>query len=67
MIRGAMGSVSKLCIIQMQDYLEVGREGRMNHPGTLTKSNWTWRAKPGFDTDALAKKILTATELYGRM
>ena len=67
MIRGAMGSVSKLCIIQMQDYLEVGREGRMNHPGTLTKANWTWRAKPGFDTDALAEKIRTATELYGRM
>ena len=67
MIRGAMGSVSKLCIIQMQDYLEVGREGRMNHPGTLTSANWTWRARPGFASDALAKKIRTATELYGRM
>ena len=67
MIRGAMGSVSRLCIIQMQDYLEVGREGRMNHPGTLTSANWTWRARPGFASDALAKKIRTATELYGRM
>ena len=67
MIRGAMGSVSKLCIIQMQDYLEVGREGRMNHPGTLTKANWTWRARPGFASDALAEKIRTATELYVRM
>ena len=67
MIRGAMGSVSKLCIVQMQDYLEVGREGRMNHPGTLTSANWTWRARPGFASDALAKKIRTATELYGRM
>ena len=67
MIRGAMGSVSKLCIIQMQDYLEVGREGRMNHPGTLTSANWTWRARPGFASDALAQKIRTATELYGRM
>jgi 4-alpha-glucanotransferase len=67
MIRGAMGSVSKLCIVQMQDYLEVGREGRMNHPGTLTSANWTWRARPGFASDALAQKIRTATELYGRM
>ena len=67
MIRGAMGSVSKLCIIQMQDYLEVGREGRMNHPGTLTSANWTWRARPGFASEALATKIRTATELYGRM
>jgi 4-alpha-glucanotransferase len=67
MIRGAMGSVSKLCIVQMQDYLEVGREGRMNHPGTLTNANWTWRARPGFASDALAQKIRTTTELYGRM
>ena len=67
MIRGAMGSVSKLCVIQMQDYLEIGGEGRMNHPGTLTRANWTWRAKPGFATRELAKKIRTVTERYGRM
>ena len=67
MIRGAMGSVSKLCIIQMQDYLEIGGEGRMNHPGTLTSANWTWRAKPGFASDALAEKIRTVTERYDRL
>lgn len=67
MIRGAMGSVSKLCVIQMQDYLEIGGEGRMNHPGTLTSANWTWRAKPGFATRELARKIRTVTERYGRI
>ena len=67
MIRGAMGSVSRLCVIQMQDYLEIGGEGRMNHPGTLTSANWTWRAKPGFATKELAQKIRTVTELYGRI
>ena len=67
MIRGAMGSVSKLCIIQMQDYLEIGGEGRMNHPGTLTSANWTWRAKPGFASDSLAEKIRTVTERYDRL
>ena len=67
MIRGAMGSVSKLCIIQMQDYLEIGAEGRMNHPGTLTTANWTWRAKPGFADEELAKKIRTLTERYDRI
>ncbi len=67
MIRGAMGSVSKLCIIQMQDYLELAAGARMNHPGTLTTNNWTWRAKPGFDSPELAKKIRAATERYGRM
>ena len=67
MIRGAMGSVSKLCIIQMQDYLEIGAEGRMNHPGTLTTANWTWRANPGFADEKLAKKIRTLTERYDRI
>ena len=66
-IRGAMGSVSNLCIIQMQDYLEIGAEGRMNHPGTLTTANWTWRAKPGFASTHLAKKIRTLTNRYGRI
>ena len=67
MIRGAMGSVSKLCIIQMQDYLGIGAEGRMNHPGTLTSANWTWRAKPGFATPELAEKIRTITARYDRI
>ncbi len=67
MIRGAMGSVSKLCIIQMQDYLELTGEGRMNHPGTLTTANWTWRASEGFATSTLAQKIRAATERYGRI
>ena len=66
-IRGAMSSVSELCIIQMQDYLEIGAEGRMNHPGTLTTANWTWRAKPGFATAELAGKIRSLTERYGRV
>ena len=67
MIRGAMGSVSRLCIIQMQDYLEIGGEGRMNHPGTLTSANWTWRARPGFATAELAEKIRSMTERYDRV
>ena len=66
MIRGAMGSVSELCIIQMQDYLEIGAEGRMNHPGTLTSANWTWRAKEGFASGELAQKIRSMTVRYGR-
>ena len=66
-IRGAMSSVSDLCIIQMQDYLQIGAEGRMNHPGTLTSANWTWRAKAGFATEELAKKIRSLTERYGRV
>ena len=66
MIRGAMSSVSRLCVVQMQDYLELGKPARMNFPGTLSSANWTWRAKKGFDSDALAQRIYKLTKLYGR-
>ena len=67
MIRAAMGSVSRICVVQMQDYLELGKSARMNFPGTLSMANWTWRAQEGFDSEALAKKILKITKLYGRI
>jgi len=66
MIRGCMASASKLCVIQMQDYLELGAEARMNFPGTLSGDNWTWRAVNGFLTAGLAKRILETTNRYGR-
>ena len=66
MIRGAMGSVSRLCVVQMQDYLELGKPARMNFPGTLSMDNWTWRAEEGFHSKHLAQKILKVTKLYGR-
>ncbi len=65
-IRTAVSSVSDLCIIQMQDYLQLGSEGRMNLPGT-TGINWTWRAGSGSFSDALADKIYRLTKLYGRL
>ena len=67
MIRGGMGSVSRLFVAQMQDYLELGGEARMNFPGTLSAANWTWRAQEGFDSDKLAKKIRKLTGLFGRL
>ena len=67
MIRGCMGSVSRLCVVLMQDYLELSKEARMNFPGTLSSANWTWRAEKGFDSDALAARIYAATKLYGRV
>lgn len=67
MIRGCMGSVSKLCVIQMQDYLELGSSARMNFPGTLSANNWTWRAHNGFITEALIKRIFETTQRYGRL
>ncbi len=67
MVRSGMGSVSKLFVAQMQDYLGLGKEGRMNFPGTLSDDNWTWRAKKGFASKKLADKIYTVTKRYGRI
>ena len=35
-------SVSKLCVIPMQDYLGYDNRARINQPSTLGK-NWKWR------------------------
>ena len=66
-VRTAMASVSDLCIIPLQDYLDLGGEARMNFPGTLSDSNWTWRTKDGTITPALAERIHGLTQLYGRL
>ena len=66
-IRGGMGSVSRLFVAQMQDYLELGKSTRMNFPGTLSMANWTWRAAEGFDSETLAKRIYEMTRLFGRV
>ena len=65
-IRTAFASVSDLCVIQMQDLLDMGGEARMNFPGTLSDCNWTWRVKDGIINDALAQRVLGLTKLYGR-
>ena len=66
-IRTALASVSDLCVIQLQDYLNLDGKARMNFPGTLSDSNWTWRAKDGIITKDLAKKIRELTRLYARI
>ncbi|MCH5210587.1 MAG: 4-alpha-glucanotransferase [Oscillospiraceae bacterium] len=65
MIKTAMASVSDTAIIQMQDYLELGSEARMNIPSTLG-GNWEWRMGKRDATKKLAKKIADITRTYGR-
>ena len=64
-IRGGMGSVAKLFVAQMQDYLELGKYNRMNTPG-VANGNWEWRMLPGEDSKKLAEKIAEMTKRYGR-
>jgi len=66
-IRTAMSSVSKLCIIQMQDLLNLGAEGRMNFPGTLSGDNWTWRVTDDYAEGNLPQRLYNVTKLYGRV
>lgn len=61
----AMRSVSKLCVIPMQDYLGYDNSARINQPSTLGK-NWKWRLKEGEFSDELIAKIREMTARYGR-
>lgn len=66
-IRTAMASVSELCVVPLQDLLDLGGEARMNFPGTLSDANWTWRVWDGALTQQLAQKLLHITRLYDRV
>ena len=66
-IRAGMASVSKLFIAQIQDWLELGAEARMNHPGFVDGKNWRWRLLEGQLTEELAEEIRDLTALYGRI
>ena len=66
-IRTALASVSDMCIIQMQDYLNLGGEARMNFPGTQSGANWTWRMAQDALTGPLAERIRKLTALYARI
>jgi len=66
MIRGGMESRSRLCIVQLQDYLELGGEARMNHPGTQSERNWAWRCGDGVFTPQLAQRIADLSRRWNR-
>ncbi len=63
LIRLAYMSVSKYCIIPMQDLLNLGKESRMNTPGKK-EGNWEWKMKeiPRSLSDRLRELCIT----YGR-
>ena len=65
-IRVGMASVSYLFIAQIQDYLALGGDSRMNRPGTMDGKNWLWRVSPGQINDTVAKEICHLTKLYAR-
>lgn len=65
MIRAAWSSVADTAIAQMQDFLELDSQARMNIPSTVG-TNWKWRLCGGELTDELAEKIAELTVLFDR-
>lgn len=65
LLRCGQGSVAELFVAQLQDYLGLGSEARINVPG-VAEGNWRWRLLPGQATPALAAEIKTMTHAFGR-
>jgi 4-alpha-glucanotransferase len=65
LIRLAMVSVADLCIFPLQDVLGLGREARLNTPGS-PNDNWAWRFHPEACTDELQQRLADLCRIYGR-
>ncbi len=64
MIRLAFSSPAAIAMIQLQDALGLGREGRMNQPGTAGGWGWQLSSLPPAD---VAARLRAATEEAGRL
>lgn len=65
LIRLAMESPARLCIVPAQDVLGLGSESRMNTPGTA-EGNWTWQAPADAFDDDLAARLRALVAATGR-
>lgn len=65
MLRGAWSSVAWLTVAPIQDFLQLGKEARMNTPSTLG-GNWRFRLLKGQLTEELADRIERLSGLYQR-
>jgi 4-alpha-glucanotransferase len=66
LIELAFSSRAALAMVQTQDVLGLGSEGRMNMPGTAAGA-WKWRLRDGALTDDLARRLREATVAAGRL
>jgi 4-alpha-glucanotransferase len=66
LIRMAMASVCRSAIVPLQDVLGLGREARMNTPGTSGGLNWSWRADDSCFPEEAARRLRCLAETYGR-
>ncbi|NLG15906.1 MAG: 4-alpha-glucanotransferase [Fibrobacter sp.] len=64
-IQFLMMSAADMVIFPLQDVLGLGKESRMNNPGTRD-NNWLWRFPQEMLTDAIRSKLGELTIIYGR-
>lgn len=64
-VRAGMASKAQLFMAQIQDYLGLGADSRINSPGILG-DNWQWRLVPGQLSQSLAAHIADLTTQYER-
>ena len=60
-----MQSKARLCIVPLQDWLELDDRSRMNTPSTVGE-NWRWRARREDLSEKLCRRIRSLSEKYGR-
>lgn len=64
-IRAAATSVADICLVPMQDVLELGSEARMNTP-SKPEDNWAWRMAPEALTAETAQRLAVLSEISDR-
>lgn len=67
LLRRGLASKADLFLAQMQNYLGLGGDARMNEPGTLKPKNWRWRVTSEQLTPTLAHTLRTLAEEAGRL
>ena len=48
---------AKVSMFAMQDLLDIGKEGRMNFPSTLSTDNWSWRLTKNYSLKEVEEKM----------
>ena len=66
MLRAAWGSIARIAIAPLQDFLNAPPSDRINTPSTLG-GNWVYRTKQEDYTPKLQAKIRKLNETYGRL
>lgn len=65
MIRLAMGSVARMCVLPLQDLLGLGSEARMNTP-SVESGNWAWRMTEDQFNWLPRERLRDLTHFYAR-